>query len=199
MVNPPDASREPPLESGEGMMEAVQKEHQLHSLPGDTSQSLLRDANDPVPQSGDAIQVSTELSERPSIENSHSSWGKSTLQPLDDPIITVGFQEEPLVMAIGGSSPEDLAQELAAEGYTCSSPMCRANLWCHEELLNTCVDSGATVSLLSSSAYKHVLHTNCVSAIMPTKDILTGASGKQLKLEGVASLIFSFDGHVCKT
>lgn len=195
MVNPPGTSEEP----GKGMMEAVQQEHQLHSSPGETSQSLSSDAKDQVPQRKDAIQESHEMPARHPYEHSRLSWGRSTLQPQDDPIMTIGFQEEPLVMSIGGSSPEDLAQELAAEGYTRSSPMCRANLWCHEELLNTCVDSGATVSLLSSSAYKRVLHTNCVSDIMPTKDILTGASGKQLKLEGVAKLIFSFDGHVCET
>ena len=199
MVHPPDAHRETPLGSGERMMETVMEEHQLHFSTGETSQFLSRDANDKVPQSGDANQTSEGLFGRPSTEDSQPSWGQSTLQPQDDPMMTIGFQEEPLVMSMRGSSPEDLAQELAAEGYTRSSPMCRANLWCHEELLNTCVDSGATVSLLSSSAYKRILHTKCVSAIMPTKDVLTGASGKQLKLEGVAFLTFSLDGHVCET
>ena len=69
-------------------------------------------------------------------------------------------------------------------------PVCRAMISVGGIELETCVDSGATVTLMSRKSYDLLSNTGGVSPIQPTSTCLRGASGKQLSLAGWAMVKF---------
>ena len=156
------------------------------------------ESNDEVPSGRKAETIPLGGEDQFAGQVSHACRGATSLQPDEDTYVAISFHEESVLPKLHGGKAAELEQDLEADGYKRTSPVCRANLWCHEEYIDTCVDSGATLSLLSSKVYKRVEHTGCVTPIRPTKDILTGVSGKRLKMEGVTLLTFSFDGHICQ-
>ena len=60
-------------------------------------------------------------------------------------------------------------------------------------LLESCVDSGATYSLLSRSAFDSIGHLPGVGDLQPTKVALKGAAGKPIPLLGLCELTFTID------
>ena len=127
--------------------------------------------------------------------DSHPPLSERVLQPEHDTLVAVSFWEDEAV-ALDQSDAEEV---LEINGYTCRSPVCRCDLWCKEERLNTCVDSGATLTLMSSKAYDRIKYTGCVSDIRPNSAILTGASGKRLEVRGVAEVQFALGDYLWTT
>ena len=73
--------------------------------------------------------------------------------------------------------------------------MCRVTIQCKDELLNVCVDSGATLSLLSRVAYDRIERTGSVTPLKPVKQTVKGASGSQLRVDGWATIRFTIEGY----
>ena len=117
------------------------------------------------------------------------------LQPEPDTLVAVSFWEEEAALL----KQRDVEEILEINGYTRRTPVCRCDLWCKEEKLNTCVDSGATLTLLSSKAYDRIKYTGHVTDIRPNETILTGASGKRLELRGIAELQFALGDYLWTT
>ena len=187
----------PSGELKEDVNEKVNEMSQLSQQPR-ISPPLPAESNDEVPSGRKAETIPLGGEDQFAGQVSHACRGATSLQPDEDTYVAISFHEESVLPKLHGGKAAELEQDLEADGYKRPSPVCRANLWCHEEYIDTCVDSGATLSLLSSKVYKRVEHTGCVTPIRPTKDILTGVSGKRLKMEGVTLLTFSFDGHICQ-
>lgn len=97
--------------------------------------------------------------------------------------------EKPPVIVCSGDVLHN-ANEDGTEGDTSKMPVksgrvCRIDVLCGQELLDVCVDSGATISLLSREAYERIRSTNCTTPLSPSNRKLSGASGKKLQMDGV--------------
>ena len=63
-----------------------------------------------------------------------------------------------------------------------NNPCCRYPITVKDRLLEACIDSGATICLMSREAYKRI--KDVVGPLKPTKRTASGASGKNLKIDG---------------
>ena len=76
------------------------------------------------------------------------------------------------------------------------SPVCRMDIWCGEIKLNVCVDSGATLSLMSRGAYDKVsVKGDYTSKLIPVTQKLRGASGSDVRVDGWTDLKMTIEGR----
>ena len=90
----------------------------------------------------------------------------------------------------GLNSPED--------SDTGSAVVCRVTIevgeTCNVQCVDVCVDSGATLCLLSTEKYTVLQKTGWATALRPAKSRLQGASGACLAIAGITDLRFRLDG-----
>ena len=111
--------------------------------------------------------------------------GPSTLVSFMDTVQDFSLQE-------GDDDEED-----ALLAPVLQSPVCRLTVKCGATKLNVCIDSGATLSLMSKKAYDIVraLGEDYTTELRPVKQTIRGASGAPVRVDGWTCLRFKIDEY----
>ena len=81
----------------------------------------------------------------------------------------------------------------------CAPPVCRLTAIvgrAQTELIDICVDSGATLSMMSVETYNRIKTLECTTPLKRTEQILTGAGGASLNVVGITCVFLQVQGAV---
>jgi len=74
--------------------------------------------------------------------------------------------------------------------------VCHLTIYIGDVVVDTCVDSGATFSLLSHASYRQAVQSGFAGPLVPSKTRLRGASGKDISLYGTSKIRFRIGSDV---
>ena len=128
------------------------------------------------------VNRAVQMSERSKANHTYVASCGGDLSPSTPILVTLGVDEV-------GSGVFNERQE----GQGQKSPVCRLTVISNGVALNVCVDSGATLNLLSKEAYDRVVQAGGTMKLCPVRQKLKGASGKELRVDGWTHLPFEIE------